>query len=201
MKHDVKHYIKTTPGRPEFCRPRRRLAPDRFKEAKVEFESMVYQGIARLSKNPWASPLQVVPKKDNGLRLCGDYRALNAQTFPDRYPVPHIEDFARTLHGCEVFTTMDLVRAYNQISVASEDVEKTAITMPLGLFEFSRMPFGLRNAAKTFQRFIDFVLRELDFCYAYIDDILIALKDHEEYGRRESFVKKITRIRTCYKFR
>ena len=135
VKHDVKHYIKTTSRPPEFCRPRQ-LAPDRFKEAKVEFESMIYQGIARPSKSPWASSLHVVPKKDNGLQLCGDYRALNAWTVPDRHPVPHIEDFARTLHGCEVFTTIDLVRAYNQIPVTSEDVEKTAITTPFGLFEF-----------------------------------------------------------------
>ena len=181
-KHDIKHYIKTTSGPPEFCRPRR-LAPDRFKETKVEFDSLIHQGIARPSKSPWASPLHIVQKKDNTLRLCGDYRALNARTVPDRYPVPHIEDFARTLHGCKVFTTIDLVRAYNQIPVAPEDVEKTAITTPFGLFEFSRMPFGLRNAAQTFQRFIDFILRELDFCYAYIDDILIASKNHEEHEK------------------
>ena len=179
-KHDVKHYIKTTPGSPEFCRPRG-LAPDRFKKAKIEFNSMMHQGIIRPSKSPWASPLQLLPKKDNGLRPCGDYRALNARTIPDRYPAPHIEDFARTLHGCKVFTTVDLVRAYNQIPVAPEDVGKTAITTPFGLFEFSRMPFGLRNAVKTFQRFMDFVLRDLDFCYAYIDDILIASKNHAEH--------------------
>ena len=102
--------------------------------------------------------------KDNGVRPCGYYRALNARTIPDRYPVPHIKDFARTLHGRTVFPKIDLVRAYNQIPVVTEDVEKTAITTPFGLFEFLRTPFGLRNAAQTFQRFIDQVLRNLDFC-------------------------------------
>ena len=64
------------------------------------------------------------------------FKQLNARTVPDRYLVPHIEDFARTLHRCEVFTTIDLVRAYNQIPVASEDVEKTAITTPLDYLNF-----------------------------------------------------------------
>ena len=142
---------------------------------------MMHQGIIRPSKSPWASPLHLVPKKDNELRPCGDYRVLNARTVPNRYPAPHIEDFARTLRGCKVFTTIDLVRAYNQIPVAPEDVDKTVITTPFGLFEFSHMPFALRNAAQTFQRFINFILCDLDFCYAYIDDILTASITHAEH--------------------
>ena len=122
-------------------------------------------------------------KKDNGVRPFGDYHAINARTVPDRYHVPHIEDFSRTLQGRKVFSTIDLVRAYNQIPVAPEDVEKTAITTPFGLFEFIRMPFGLRNASQTFQGFIDYVLRDLDFCYTYIDDILVASKDHVEHEK------------------
>ena len=86
--------------------------------------------------------------------------------------MPHIQDFAQTLHGATVFSTVDLVRAFNQITVAKEDIPKTAITTPFGLFEFPFITFGLRNAAQNFP-FIDNVLRGFDFCYAYIDDVLI----------------------------
>ena len=179
VKHETKHFIVTN-GQPVFARARR-LCPQKHEAAKREFQLMMDMGICRPSKSNWASPLHLVKKSDGTYRPCGDYRALNAITVPDRYPVPHIQDFNHFLHGKTVFSKIDLVRAFNQIPVHEDDISKTAVITPFGLFEFVFLPFGLRNAAQTFQRFIHSVLKNLPFCFAYIDDIMIASASETEH--------------------
>ena len=137
----------------------RRLAPDKLAAAKREFEQLEQMGIVRRSKSQWSSPLHIVTKKSGGLRPCGDYRRLNEVTLPDRYTLPNIQDCTANLAGKRVFSKVDLVKGYHQVPMHPDDVPKTAIATPFGLYEYLRMPFGLKNATQTFQRLMDEVTR------------------------------------------
>lgn len=129
----------------------------------------------------------MVLKADGTWRQCGDYRALNAQAVPNRYPLPYLQDFTMSLHGKAVFSKIDLDKAYHQVAIYPDDIPKTAITIPFGLFEFTRMSFGLRKATQTFQRLIHDVPRGLDCVFPYVDDIIVASSspaEHEEHLRQ-----------------
>ena len=123
----------------------------------------------------------MVPKADGTWRPCGDYRRLNLVTCPDLYPPPHMEDLSAWLAGMKIFSKLDLRKGYYQVPVAARDVEKTAVITPFGLYEFLRMPFGLRNAGQSFQRFMDEVLAGVPHIFVYLDDILVASETREQH--------------------
>ena len=178
-KHQVYHYVPTN-GPPVFAKPRR-LDADKLASAKRYFQEMEELGIVRRSSSPWASPLHVVPKADGTHRPCGDYRRLNQATEDDRYPLPHIHSFNSGLRGATIFSKVDLAKGYHQNPMAEADVPKTAIITPFGLYEFLRMPFGLKNSAQAFQRLMDSIFGNVPFVFVYLDDVLVASRNRQEH--------------------
>ena len=159
----------------------RRLDNIKLAAAKEEFHRLESEGIIRRSNSDWASPLHMVQKSDGSWRPCGDYRRLNIISETDCYPLPNMADITSSLAGARIFSKLDLKKGYHQIPVHPADVKKTAIITPFGLFEFIRMPFGLKNAGMTFQRFMDRALAGLPFILIYLDDILVASADRQSH--------------------
>ena len=177
-KHGVKHHIDLM-DRPRYLRPYR-LPLVHHAAVKEKFDQMLENAVIRPSASPHASPLVVVAKKDGSIRPCVDYRALNKCTEPDSYTMPRVDDLMQTISG-KVFSQLDLKDGFHQIEVAEKDIEKTAVATPWGLYEYLRMPFGLKNASATFQRFMDEVLRGLPNVRAYVDDVVVFSDSAEEH--------------------
>ena len=109
----------------------------------------------RMSSSPFFSPMLLVHKKDNTYRMCVDYRALNNITIKNRFPIPCVEDLFDRLQGVVYFSRIDLKHGYHQIRIVPQDIHKMAFCTTFGLFEYLVMPFGLANAAPTFNRMMD----------------------------------------------
>ena len=179
VKHGIRHHIPTE-GFPVQFRARR-LNPEKLAVAKEELGKLEKLGICYRGKSEWASPLMVTTKPDGGWRVCGDYRRLNSMTPDDRYPVRTLQDFTSELHGKKFFSKIDLLKGYHQIPVAEQDICKTAVITPFGLFIFPRTPFGLKNAGQDFQRLMDQIFGDVPRVFVYIDDILVASETEQEH--------------------
>jgi len=124
----------------------------------------------------------VVKKKDNSIRLCVDYRRLNAKTQIDAYPMPRVVDILDEVGQARYISTLDLVKGYWQIQVAAEDCPKTTFSTPRGLFQFRVMLFGLCGAPATFQRMIDHEIRGMrEFACVYLNDLIIFSVSWEDH--------------------
>lgn len=122
-------------------------------------------------------------KRARKKRLVIDFRKLNDKTISDKYPIPDISGILSNLEGSKFFTTLDLKSGFHQINLSEKDREKTAFSVKNGIYEFCRLPFGLKNAPSIFQRAIDDVLREHigSKCFVYMDDVIVFSKDEEQH--------------------
>lgn len=143
---------------------------------------LLRKGWIQPSRSPAASPVLFARKPNGGLRLCVDYRGLNAITTPDRYPLPLFNETLRQLTKANWFTKLDVKSAFHRLRIREGDEWMTAFRCRLGLFEWLVTPFGLINAPASFQRYINNCLREhLDLdVTAYMDDVLIYTSGSEE---------------------
>jgi len=149
--------------------------PVALREAvEKEVDWLVEQGYMRKSHSEWASPIVTVRKPDGSIRLCVDYKKLNAVTTPAPFYMPTIEEILEKAGRAAVMRTVDLNKGHYQVGMKSEDIAKTAFVCHKGHYEFLRMPFGLKNAPAVFQKLTTQVLEPCaEFATPYIDDVVI----------------------------
>ena len=161
-------------------------------EEKVDehVEKLLKDGIIRKSTSPWNAALVIVPKKDGTIRMCIDYRNLNAITIRPIFPIPDTKQLLDNLSGNLFFSTIDLSNAYYQCPMVESDKPKTAFATRKGHFEFNRIPFGLCGAPATFQRLMNVVLEKENWhmCLIYLDDVMIFARSFDEHLNRVEII-------------
>jgi hypothetical protein len=144
----------------------------------------------------WASPLVVVQKKDGAVRLCVDFKVtLNKVVQVDYYTLPVIEDIFASVAGGAIFSVLDLSNAYLQLPVSEKSRKLLTVNTGTGLFQFTRLPYGLKSSPTIFQAVMDQVLRNIPGVCVYLDDILVASKTLEEHKR--TLVLVLERLASC----
>lgn len=166
--------IRLTSDRPVVYRPYRLSITERAL-VREKVQELLDAGVIQESDSEYASPIVLVPKKNGELRMCVDYRSLNAITVKDRSPLPRVEDQLDRLAGKCFYTTLDMAQGYHQVPMHDGSVHKTAFVTPDGHYEYLRVPFGLANAPAVFQKVVNKMLRGIqsDLVLAYIDDLLL----------------------------
>ena len=164
-----------------------RMAPAEDLELKKQLDAYLKADQIEPAKSPFGAGVLFARKKDGAMRLCIDYRGLNAITVKDRYPLSRIDEMLDNMRRASFFTKLDLQQGFHQIRVHPDHVPRTAFQTKYGSFQFKVMPFGLCNATATFQRTMNQVLAcHREYADVYIDDIIIhsrTLAEHVQHLR------------------
>ena len=138
--------------------------------------------LVKVKHSDWAAPIVAVPKQDGKFRICGDYKVtLNAALDIDQYPLPKPDDFFASLAGGQKFTKLDLAQAYQQLVLDESSRKFTTITTHQGLYQYTRLPFGIASTPAIFQKTMDQIHQGIPHVTCYIDDILITGANEQEH--------------------
>ena len=186
----LKHSIPTTTDKPVYL-PHRQIPVQLQSEVRKCLDNWLKQGIIRPSKSPYASQVVIVRKKTGEIRLCVDFRKLNAISIRDSFPLPRVEEALQAVQAAVWFSSFDLAQGYLQMAMEEEDIEKTAFRAgSSGLYEFTRMPFGLTNAGASFCRLMEMCIGDQQYVTLlfYLDDICIFAETADQMLDRIEFV-------------
>jgi hypothetical protein len=197
---DIEFIIELQPGTAPISKRPYRMPPNELAELKIQLQDLLDKGFICPSASPWGCPALFVKKKDNSLRLCVDYRPLNAVTMKNKYPLPRIDILFDQLAGARIFSKIDLCSKYHQIKIRPSDIPKIAFSTRYGLYEYLVMSFGLTNAPAYFMYLMNSVfMQELDkFIVVFIDDILIYSKNPEDHAKHLHIVLQRLRDHHLY---
>jgi hypothetical protein len=181
---DIEFAIELQPRTTPISKRPYRMPPAELAELKKQLQELLDKGFICPSTSPWGCPTLFVKKKDESLRLCIDYRPLNAVTIKNKYPLPRIDVLFDQLVRAEVFSKIDIRSGYHQIKIRASDILKTAFSTRYGLYVYLVMSFGLTNVAAYIMYLMNSVfIPELDkFVVVFIDDILVYSRTEEEHA-------------------
>ena len=166
---------------PVYCRPR--PVPYALKESvEKELNNLEKNKvIVNTDYSDWATPIVVVPKADGSVRLCGDYKTtVNRAVDDECYPLPTSQDLYAELGGAKVFSKLDLSHAYAQLNLDQESQQYLTINTHMGLYSYTKLPYGIKSSPKIFQATMDKILQGIPHCLCNQDDVLIATCTEDE---------------------
>ncbi|WVZ85115.1 hypothetical protein U9M48_032069 [Paspalum notatum var. saurae] len=177
-----------------------RMSGKEYDELKKQLDELLEKGLIRCSVSPWGAPVLFVKKRDGTMRLCIDYRELNAVTIKSKCPLPRIDDLLDQLKGAKYFSKIDLRSRYHQMKIREKDIPKTAFVTRYGHHEFTVVSSGLTNAPAYFMNMMNLILKEeLDqFVVVFTDDIVIYSKAREQHEKHLRAVLEMLRKNQLY---
>ena len=161
-----------------------RLSPMKKELLDKEVQYMLKNDIIEESQSNWSSPCILVPKHDGGFRFCTDFRKVNDKTKSDSFPIPRIADCIDQIGNAKFVSTFDMLKGYWQVPLTQRAREISAFVTPSGLYQYKVMPFGMKNAPATFQRMVNKLVRDIDGCEGYIDDVVIYSDNWSDHIRQ-----------------